>query len=220
MTVAPKEERMKFQVEKNEIAGPVTQKLPTTGSVSSAAVVAAPASTAKLRVPVDFSGRDNSIEQFTINNASKAAVETSAPAAPALSPADRVEQLISREVVSFKSSGADHVGVALKIDAHTQLFLELSYRDGQTQAVLRCDKGDLPAFTAHFGQLQESLARQNIQLQPSSQGASLGGNNTSGGQRQQQAPAADYAAAEPVRPVAIKKSKTATFSRQGWESWA
>ena len=196
-----------------------------TATISSASAVKA-APTGKVRLSVDFPSRDSTPQPISLVDSPKGLARAPAPAAPVavahLAPVDRVEQLIAREVVTFKQTGAEEVGVSLKIDANTQLFLQLSYRDGQTQAVLRCEKGDLPALSAHFGQLQESLARQNIQLQPASGGTGLGGENASSRRHPFQSSAQDGAAtledARPPQPA--RKPKTRTYTRQGWESWA
>jgi hypothetical protein len=225
MTVAPNGDRMKFVAEQNKTAGQATQKLPPVAPISSAAAVKADAPGAKVRLPVDFSAKDNASEQVLLT-AAKAA-SPSAPGAvmassavPAPSAAERIEKLVTREAVSFKQSGADEVGVSLKIDAHTQLFLQLSYRDGQTQAVLRCEKGDLPALSAHFGQLQESLARQNIQLQSSGHGSDLGQQRPPGRSWQESSPVEDSSAKNAAKSASSTKPKTKPLSRQGWESWA
>ena len=223
MTVAQNEERMKFSAEQNKIAGQATQKLPPVASITSAAAVKSDTSGAKLRLPVDFSPRDNSAEQLSLTTAKAATM--SAPASAVASvhapvPVDRVEQMIAREAITFKRSGADEIGVSLKIDAHTQLFLQLSYRDGQTQAVLRCEKGDLPALSAHFGQLQESLARQNIQLQSANNGSDLGRQGSSGRSQQDPAQKEEPLAKSQNKSTASTNPKTKPTSRRGWESWA
>src|SRR5581483_6336806 len=141
---------------------------------------------------------------------------------------DRLEQLITREAVSFRKAGADEIGVNLKIDANTELFLQFSYRDGQTLALLRCEKGDLSALTSHFGQLQESLARQNINLQSSTAGGEFRRQNTPTRDPQQDA---QNAPAPMPAPQIRQSAKTASIaaasapktkkpSRHGFESWA
>jgi hypothetical protein len=225
MTVAPNAERMKFAAEQNKIAGSAPPKTPPVSSISSAATLKADSPTAKIRLPIDFSAKDNSAEQLSLTAPKAAAISTpvavtAVAAVQAPSQVDRVERMITREAVSFKSSGADEVGVSLKIDAHTQLFLQLSYRDGQTQAVLRCEKGDVPALSAHFGQLQESLARQNIQLQSSNNGSDLGRQGSSGRPSQDSSPKQEAPVKDDAKLTSSPKPKTKTVSRQGWETWA
>jgi hypothetical protein len=224
-TVAPNGERMKFVAEQNKIAGMAPQKLPPVTSVSSAAAIKTDAPSAKIRLPIDFSARDNAPEQLSLTSAKATALNAPASVAAsasvqAPSQVDRVEQLITREAISFKSSGANEVGVSLKIDAHTQLFLQLSYRDGQTQAVLRCEKGDAPALSAHFGQLQESLARQNIQLQSSNSGFDLGRQGSSGRPWQDPAQRQDSPVKVEAKSTSSNKTNAKPVSRQGWETWA
>jgi len=223
MAVAQSEEPMKFTAEQNKIAGQATQKLPPVAPISSAAAVKADSATAKIRLPIEFSNRDNAVEQLALNSAKAASTPATVSAVSAVhapSAVDRVEQMVTREAISFKRSGADEIGVSLKIDAHTQLFLQLSYRDGQTQALLRCEKGDLPALSAHFGQLQESLARQNIQLQSSNNASDLGRQGSSGKSRQDSAPFEESLVKNENKSAASTKPKTKPVSRRGWESWA
>jgi hypothetical protein len=226
MAVAPSVERMKFVAEQNKIAGSAAQKLPPVTPIASAAAIKADAPSGKINLPVDFSA-PTSAEQISLINSAKAAAATpsdsvAVAAVQAPTQANRVEQLISREIVNFKSSGAGEVGVSLKIDAHTQLFLQLSYREGQMQAVLRWEKGDLPALTAHFGQLQESLARQNIQLQSSQGGSDWSRQGSPGRQSQEQPPAPEARTNDEVKTASSNQPqpKARTVSRQGWETWA
>jgi hypothetical protein len=233
MAVAPTEERMKFVADQNKIAGQATQKLPLVNAISSAAAIKAAGGAPSVRLPIEFSSRDSAAQSIALTS-----MPTGSPggltalsamvAAPTVRPVDRLEQLITREAVSFRNTGADEIGVTLKIDANTQLFLQFAYRDGQTVATLRCEKGELPALSAHFGQLQESLARQNIQLQASSStGGDLRRQNNPGREQQpqqngQNAPELSFAPRPraSVKTGAGSAAKPTTPSRHGFESWA
>ena len=74
--------------------------------------------------------------------------------------------MISREVTMVRQSGAQALAVTLKVDAHTSLFLQLTNHNGQIEASVRCEKGSAAGLDTHWGELQESLARQNVQLLP------------------------------------------------------
>ena len=75
-------------------------------------------------------------------------------------------RLVTQEVAMIKQSGANSLAVSLKIDPQTELFLQLTNHDGQIQASLRCERGSMAGLDTHWGQLQESLSRQNVQLLP------------------------------------------------------
>ena len=79
---------------------------------------------------------------------------------------DRIGRLVSQEVISIRQSGANVLAVSLKVDQHTELFLQLTNHNGQIQASVRCERGNAAGLDSHWGQLQESLARQNVQLMP------------------------------------------------------
>jgi hypothetical protein len=105
-------------------------------------------------------------------------VTTPRAAAPALPPhvasagarcsgrIKQVERLISREVVMVRQSGAEALAVSLKVDWQTSLFLQLTNHHGQIEAAVRCESGEAGVLAAGWGQLQQSLALQNVQLLP------------------------------------------------------
>ena len=224
MAVALTEGRMKFATEQNEIAGSAAQKLPPVQPISPIAPKSG-ASDSRRKLSVDFSPGDNAIESLTFTSlngkggATASASEAAVAAHPAFS-AERFEQLLTREVVSFKQTGVGEVGVSLKIDPQTQLFLQLTSRDGQTQAMLRCEKGDLPGLGSHWAQLQESLARQNVQLLPMSPSHDLSRQDARERQPQPRPQAEDQTNPAPSQPRAARAAKTRNQSRQGWETWA
>jgi hypothetical protein len=152
--------------------------------------------------------------------------------------AERVAYLVNQEVVMIRQSGANSVAVSLKVDSQTELFLQLTRHDGQIQASVRCQRGNIEGLGGHWGELQESLARQNVQLMPLENKISSGGIPTvnptaetsssrafdpSSQNRQQQfrdprdepSLAGEAGVARPSR-----KAKTNNRSRQSWESWA
>ena len=80
--------------------------------------------------------------------------------------AERVEHLVNQEVILVRQSGANSLAVSLKVDPQTELFLQITNRDGQIQASVRCERGNVEGLNSHWGQLQDSLAKQNVQLLP------------------------------------------------------
>ncbi len=144
------------------------------------------------------------------------------PGTPATSQLARLEQLISNEVVSIREKGADSLGVSVKVDANTQLFLQLTNHNGQLQATLRCERGDFTALDTQWTQLQQALARQNVQLLPPGNGATASFQQSSDHpQRQLPQSGGEAQGADAVVEAAqARKQKQQSRSRQSWESWA
>jgi hypothetical protein len=236
---------MKSASQENEIAGSAAQKLPPgrqTASATTGATEAVPA--ARFSIPSDFSDPKESASPWMM-------VDTTAqgPAAPTLTAnvagagvpsagrIEQVERLISREVVMVRQSGAESLAVSLKVDPRTSLFLQLTNHHGQIEASVRCESGDAGALDAHWKQLQDSLARQNVQLlplqnkplsaTPSSDAPAQTPGNFQDGQpaRQQPQPPpapetetpSDDAMSAAVR---LTKSKNKPHRHPGWEKWA
>jgi hypothetical protein len=146
---------------------------------------------------------------------------------------EQIQGVINREVVTIRQSGADTMAVAVKVDSHTDLLLQLTSRDGQIQAAVRCERGDAGVLGVHWSQLQESLAKQNIHLMPledrtglplssaandsalDSNGRKSQGNGQTGG-------GDDEAILRNPREAApaVDKTKSRKSSSKGWESWA
>jgi hypothetical protein len=244
-TVAINGQRMKSASQANEIAGSAAQKLPPglqTASATTGADAAIPAERAS--IPVDFADLRQSAGQWMI-------VDSTAPMAtgptltanvagasvPSAARIEQVERLISREVVVIRQSGADALAISLRVDSRTSLFLQLTNHQGQIEASVRCESGDAGALDAHWKQLQESLARQNVQLlplqdkpvpvgPPSDAQAETAGNFQDGQSARQQPPRPP---APPVEKpsddamnaaVGLSKSKHKLRRHAGWESWA
>jgi hypothetical protein len=239
-SVAINGQSMNLNAKRDEFAGRTEQKLPPADPsvVLASAVTAASAvqtnggsSQRKGKSAVDLSWHHSPAQDLLISDPSAKAVSgtqqtASSPAistnASAIGQAARIEQMITHEAMSIRDNGAATVGVSLKVDANTQLFLQLTNHNGQLQASLRCERGDFSALDSQWTQLQQALARQNVQLLPS------GGNSASSFQpppdnpRRQSAPhggpalttGASVEAAQPPKP------KQRIRSRQNWESWA
>jgi hypothetical protein len=137
---------------------------------------------------------------------------------------ERVAQMVNQEVLSLRQSGASTLAVSLKVDAHTELFLQVSNHNGQIAASIRCERGNLNGLDGHWGDLQESLARQNVQLLPlevkaSANTSSFDSANQNQPREARELPQATTAPAA-AKAVAANKPKTKTNTRRGWESWA
>lgn len=155
---------------------------------------------------------------------------------------ERISNLITRETALVKKHGSDSMAVVLRPDAETELFVHLSQSNGQVEATIRCERGDLHQLGAVWSQLQDSLAQQKIRLAPLQEAAggnsnfnqSSGGSMTSGGQNGAReearpekqsmddwpAPAAPASPAPHVRGAGGSRRRRITTSRPGWETWA
>jgi hypothetical protein len=232
---------MKFVAEKNETAGRTVQKLPSASSTSgvvttsAAKPVAAADSDASAKkdgfestLNFDWAGKPAVFSMEQGNVSTTTATDTAAQV-------ERVSRLVNQEVVMIRQSGANNLAVSLKVDAHTELFLQLTHHDGQIQASLRVERGSGAGLDQHWNDLQESLAKQNVQLLPLENKAVVrntfsplpetAGNSSfqqpsQNSQRQAREVAQDFTTAAPVKTISTKTTKTKTISRQGWESWA
>jgi hypothetical protein len=135
-------------------------------------------------------------------------------------PMERLEQMISREVMSVRQTGAQTLGVALKLDSNTQLFLQLTTTTaGAGLGALR--PGQFAPEDSQWAQLQQSLARQNVELLPMTGGSNLNFQQPSGEHPRQPAAREDWPAADAaVPPAQPRQQKEQNRSRKNWESWA
>lgn len=220
---------MNYMSERDEIAGPTEQNLPCAdlSAISGANAGGEPQDRSKS--PLAFSWKETASEEVAVAVLSAKAAGQAAPSAeaapaeaPVSAPLDRLEQMIFRQVVDFRQAGAQSLGVTLRVDAQTQLFLQLTTSNGQVRASVRCDRGSFSPPESQWAQLQQSLARQNVQLLPLD-GALRPGFEQSPDNPQrhlasgsQNWPSAG-AAVEPAQP---RKQREQNRSRKNWESWA
>jgi hypothetical protein len=226
-------QRMKSTVDKTEIAGSKVQKLPSAdpGTVASARAAGSldPESDSNSALPkttifdpamaMDFVAKLGSLDFEQSGGMS-----SPQPLDQAAAQVERVAQMVNQEVLSLRQSGASTLAVSLKVDAHTELFLQVSNHNGQIAASIRCERGNLNGLDGHWGDLQESLARQNVQLLPlevkaSANTSSFDSANQNQPREARELPQATTAPAA-AKAVAANKPKTKTNSRRGWESWA
>ena len=93
--------------------------------------------------------------------------------------AERLSQMVVRETMSLRQTSAESLAVVLRPDPNTELFIQLTRRDGQIEAVVRCERGDAQQLGALWGQLQETLSQQNIRLAPLQESSSNNFNSNS-----------------------------------------
>jgi hypothetical protein len=226
-SAATSSERMNYSAERNEIAGGTEQKLPPAAVAAVTAVDAGGGSgQRRAKSSLDLSWHDAPAQDLVISDSSaktmSGAQESEAAASPSSGQLGRLEQMISREVVTLRERGAESLGVSLRVDANTQLFLQLTNHNGQLQASLRCERGEFSAPDAQWTQLQQALARQHVQLLPPGSGVN-GGSQQASDHPQRQLPQSReeaLAAGTAVAPAQTRKQKQPHRSRQSWESWA
>jgi hypothetical protein len=223
---------MSTNSERHEIAGHIEQKLPLAAiSAAASAGTGDPSPDGGAKTPLPLSWQEAPSEQLAIIDLSTQAGSQVAPAAQATVDApvraasppslDRLEQMISRESISVRQSGAETLGVALKLDSNTQLFLQLTTNNGLVQASVRCERGQFAPEDAQWAQLQQSLARQNVELLPMTGGSNLNFQQPSGEHPRQLATREDWAApGASVQPAQQRKQKEQNRPRKNWESWA
>ena len=240
--------RMKFAGEKNDIAGAGAQKVPSAAandsSPDSLGAKAKPQTAPSLPKQTGDSIFPGSLAYFSANAALTEGVVGKGHGFPQItdSPASQVERvahLIGQEVLMVRQSGANALAVSLKVDTHTELFLQLTNHDGQVQASLRCERGSIDHLGEHWTELQQSLARQNVQLMPLEDKTSIRGavavtpasgsvasrpfDQSSQNRQQPQLrdPQGETLAPHVSAPGRVSgKTKTNNRSRQGWETWA
>ena len=232
-SVANTNQRMSFISERNEIAGRMEQKLPPAAiSAVSSADTGGPSPDGGSKSSLAFSWHEAPSESLTITDLSTQAGSVVAPVAAATvdapvratndAPVERLERMISREVLTIRQTGAETMGVSLKLDSNTQLFLQLTTHNGSVQASVRCERGSFAPEDAQWVQLQQSLARQNVALLPMTGGSNLNFQQPS--ERHPRQPVAEReekaaanAAEQPAQP---RQQKEQNRSRRNWESWA
>ncbi len=240
-------QRMKFAGEKNDIAGSAVQKLPSAAanenSSDNMSAKSKPQPEPSLPKQLGDSFFSGSLGYFSSNAALTEGLISKGNHFPQImdSPASQVERvahLVAQEVLMVRQSSANALAVSLKVDTHTELFLQLTNHDGQMQASLSCERGNIDHLGEHWTELQQSLARQNIQLMPledrSSTRAAAAVTPAAGSvaakpfdqspqNRQQQL--RDSQGETPTARVTgtgrvSGKTKSNNRSRQGWETWA
>ncbi len=238
---------MKYVAQKNEIAGRTVQKLPTVAQTKDSAddssdkIEVKSNSILGRELGTEFSAPVSAIDMSPKSNGSGAGHIGLADNPPAIdNPAaqvERVSRMVTQEAAMIRQSGANSLAVSLKVDPQTELFLQLTNHDGQIQATLRCERGSMAGLDSHWGQLQESLSRQNVQLLPlqeklssrpsvvaPSPDAATSRNFDQSAQNKSRQnrdlPGELSLPEEPGRPVRSRNNKNAGASPRGWETWA
>jgi hypothetical protein len=83
----------------------------------------------------------------------------------------KMEELISKEVVRFRWSGQESVSVTIRPEEGTEVVVHLRQREGQMEAMLGMARGEAARFNGHWQQLHDALAEQNVRLLPGRESA-------------------------------------------------
>jgi hypothetical protein len=244
------DERMNLNGKKNQNPTASEQNVPSASQKD--ALSARPVTGAALGSGFNSSGQklDSADSSLLVNWSSKSSewpVEASKATGAAVSvdhsatQAERIGHLVTQQVTMMRQSGANNVAVSLRVDANTELNLKLTNHNGQIQASVRWEQGSATApLDNHWKDLQQSLAKLNVQLMPSENRASarmpsqqFTPNTSTGGfsgssqnpqrqgrQQAQEFPLADASVTAIAATATVSKPTTRTVSRQGWESWA
>jgi hypothetical protein len=81
-----------------------------------------------------------------------------------LSTQEKLLHLIQSEVQLLGSTKADRLSVVLRPDAQTEILLRLRVEDGCVEAHARCNRGNVEALNAQWGQLQQALSACGVRL--------------------------------------------------------
>lgn len=231
--------RMSNSGKKNEIAGDSAQKVPTDSPKDAVAARAGNG----LPAAISTGGATPGISLDVTDKASPLTLETGKTAGPAATSldhaalqAEQIGKMVNQQVVMVRQSGASNLAVSLKLDPQTELNLQLTSHGGQIEASLRFERGSVAGLENHWKDLQDSLARQNVQLLPlevkpaarpspdntrqDSSASSFFKQSSQNSQRQ-----SHETRQEPPPPAAhtVSVSRPAAAgaaSRKGWESYA
>jgi hypothetical protein len=166
--------------------------------------------------------------------ATRAVATEPSRASEVLTPAvDRLAQVITEQVLSFKRAGNSSFDVSVRPDRGTELSLHLTLRDGQVEVIARLERGQFETLQLHWGELQQTLAQQGVrvgQLMPSSamtdQSQSQFLPQGSDGQAQRRFEQSPESLDElplggaPTEPLHRRGHKPTPAMRRGWEMWA
>jgi hypothetical protein len=228
-SVATSNQLMNNSTQRNEIAGRTEQKLPPADvSAVGGANTGGATPDGGAKSSLSFSWSEPAPEQVAII---ALAAKTAGEAAPAMEAApagvpvsaslDRLEQMISREAINVRQTSAQTLGVSLKLDSNTELFLQLTTQNGLVQASVRCDRGQFAPEDAQWAQLQQSLARQNVELLPMTGSSNLNFQQPSDKHPHPPAAREEWPApGAPAQPAQPRKQKQQNRPPKNWESWA
>jgi hypothetical protein len=167
--VAQAENQMNRAANKNEFASSGKQDLP--GPAARAPLARDEAeprigSAGHLRPNRETTSPSWSGMPFDVERVSGSGETTSGEPASRRAEPERLLQMIQTEAQLISRTKAERLSVRLRPDAETEIFLRLSVQGGCVEVHARCDRGNLEALNAQWGQLQEALSVCGVRLAP------------------------------------------------------
>ena len=154
----------------------------------------------------------------------------SSPAPTAMPSIQRMQELVSLQVMRLHESGADEMHVVIKPDTGMQLSLQLIQRDGNVQVQAVLDRGNYDLLSRHWPELQQQLESRGVRVAPlASADQSFGGGSE--GFRQPTTPQGQHAGDDvepdetsaaliPGLPPATATASASRISSRQLETWA
>jgi hypothetical protein len=142
---------------------------------------------------------------------------------------DTVRQAIEDATVSLRRMDATSISLVIRPDRQTEVALHLDWREGHCEATAVVERGDAAALGAQWGQLQQRLAAQGVQLAPLatgkegvvSSGGGHGGGSFTSSENQRQLASRNQVPASFTPKTQARKSGAKTIpARNGSEWWA
>jgi hypothetical protein len=132
----------------------------------------------------------------------------------------RVVSEIQPHIQVIRAAAQDRLEVVLRPDACTELHVELTRSEGLIHVHVRCEKGDVQALQAEWGNVQTALAVQGVRvdaLESASGAASFSQHEQSSHSRPQEREVEPLFFLELEEP---NKTTHPTRSLPGWQRWA
>jgi len=176
-------------------------------------------------IKIDFSAS----ESFSVQKHDGESVAPSELTPVHTSSVDSVIETIHNHVQFLRYTGNERLELVFRPDKDTQLFIQVAKVNGQIQVQARWDRGELNQVTAHWSQVQQSLATQGIRVEPLGQGSNLSTplNSHLSGQKQQQNRDDSRDKLIPLENAVPAKTKTSASRSSsvrrgggGWQGWA
>ena len=121
---------------------------------------------------------------------------------PGLDPAlEQIKEPLLREALRFRQTTSGSMTVIVCLDEGAELLVHFAQRDGEVEAIARCDSADAPRLGALWPRLQEALAPRRIRLARLESGAS---------------PTIPSSSHSELR----RSRNDLPMNRPGWETWA
>jgi hypothetical protein len=147
-------------------------------------------------------------------------------------------QEITRQVAELRQFNAQSMALVLKPDPRTEIFVHLKLQEGEVNVYARFERGDFQTLSAHWGEIQHSLAQQGIRLGPLQESLHFGYRQSFEGHPDSSRHSGEFErsphrekksfGAQPAAPAPTAAAQETTRTRAKlnprqnapWESWA